>query len=231
MIENINRKLFSLPSGASVLDIGSASGQNSMDLKKLGYKVTAIEIDPELVKAFKSNPDSAGIDIHLGDATKMPFPDNSFDGAIILEVIEHIKDTEALLHEIGRVLKPGGRLCVGVPTGYTERFSWKVFPDYPKNTTHVKIFQKKQLTDILNSFGFKVRAVETKNFVPAITWFFHSIARSKSDHTGKIHNHLIIDRIVYGSFTKFSKVPVLNKTITAAGRRFDKSWYFYCEKI
>ena len=41
-------------------------------------------------------------------ATRLPFPDNSFDGLWTIWVIEHIEQPEAMLDEIRRVLKPGG---------------------------------------------------------------------------------------------------------------------------
>lgn len=42
-------------------------------------------------------------------------PDNSFDYAVTFQVIEHIKDDAAFLHEIHRVLKPGGKLFLSTP--------------------------------------------------------------------------------------------------------------------
>lgn len=49
------------------------------------------------------------------DAQAMPFGDRSFDAAICSEVLEHVPDPRAVLTEILRVLKPGGRLIGCVP--------------------------------------------------------------------------------------------------------------------
>ncbi|KAF4648791.1 Hexaprenyldihydroxybenzoate methyltransferase, mitochondrial, partial [Perkinsus olseni] len=46
----------------------------------------------------------------VGSAYEIPFPDNSFDGVIISDVLEHLLDLRAALSEIHRVLKPGGVL-------------------------------------------------------------------------------------------------------------------------
>ena len=54
-----------------------------------------------------------------GDAQSLPYPDNSFDAAYLTAVLGEVPDQELALRELGRVLKPGGRLVVG-----------EVFPDF-----------------------------------------------------------------------------------------------------
>lgn len=48
-----------------------------------------------------------------GDAQRLPYADATFDGAYLVTVLGEIPDQRAALHELGRVLKPGGRLVVG----------------------------------------------------------------------------------------------------------------------
>lgn len=231
MVINMSRTYFPKTTKMSLVDVGSALGANSIELKDMGYKVSAIEIDPNLVDQFKKNPEAKGIDIHLGDATKMPFKDNSFDRAILIEVIEHVPATDALLSEIHRVLKPGGILCIGVPTSYTEKIYWRLHPEYPTNATHVHVFNRPKLQRVLEKNGYKIKAIETKNFVPAVAWIGHAALRSKSDHTGAIHEHLWIDRWASAFFRGWSRVPILNKGYGLLNRVWGKSWYLYCEKV
>lgn len=64
-----------------------------------------------------------------GDARRLPYRDGSFDAAYLAVVLGEVPDQEAALRELGRVLKPGGRLVVGetfpdfhmVPFGALER--------------------------------------------------------------------------------------------------------------
>ena len=51
----------------------------------------------------------------FGDGQRMPFADASFDTVVALEVFEHIRDPDACLEEIERVLRPGGKILITVP--------------------------------------------------------------------------------------------------------------------
>lgn len=53
-------------------------------------------------------------DVH-GDAVQLPFPDDTFDLTLGIEVLEHLPDPAAALIEIARVTRPGGRVVLSVP--------------------------------------------------------------------------------------------------------------------
>ena len=230
MLDNIDHKFFPFGDGAKILDIGSALGDHSIALKQAGCQVSALEIDPNLVEKFKKRPEAKGIEIKQGDARKMPYEDSSFDGAILLEVIEHIPGTEQLLSEIQRVLKPGGVLCIAVPTSYTEKLYWRLHSKYASNATHFKIFSKNELRELIKAAGLEIRAIQNRNFVAAVSWTFHAALHSNSDHTGAIHEHLWVDRMLDPFFRTWSKTPVANKGLGLAKRYIGKSWYIYAQK-
>ncbi len=59
---------------------------------------------------------------------ELPFENRTFDVATIFEVLEHVADQDAVVREIGRVLKPGGLLVVSVPRKHL--FSWLDFANF-----------------------------------------------------------------------------------------------------
>lgn len=93
-----------------VLDIGCAKGNFSRLLQAKGATVAGIDISAELLK--KAAALSSKIEFKLGSMTKVPYPDNSFDAAICIEVIEHVPEVVQAIAEAARVLKPGGKLVI-----------------------------------------------------------------------------------------------------------------------
>src|SRR3546814_15333002 len=59
-----------------------------------------------------------------GDALQLPFADSTFDRIIASEVLEHVSDDQQSLHEVFRVLKPGGTLAATVPSWLPEKICW-----------------------------------------------------------------------------------------------------------
>lgn len=229
MIENIDQKILRI-NKSRILDVGAASGNNAIAMAELGAKVTAIEISDSLVAEFKKKKGSEDIEIILGDATELDLPSNEFNGAIILEVLEHVSSSLKILTSINKALVDDGILCASVPTSYTEKFYWKAFRDYPRNSTHVKIYEKSEILREIEEAGFIVLSVQNRNFEPAVSWFFHSILHSKSDHTGKILNHIWVDRHLSRFFSFLRKHRGTRKILVAAERRVGKSWYIYAKK-
>ena len=115
------RRLFSdiitsmdLPAGAAILDIGTSTGTNLRMLSNLGFRsMYGIDSSPEALRFCVKK----GIgDVLGGDATALPFADHSFDLVLATDIIEHVDDDIGALREIHRVLKPGSRLLLTVPT-------------------------------------------------------------------------------------------------------------------
>ena len=55
----------------------------------------------------------------VGNATALPFPDNTFDGALCECLLEHVTEPALVIREMLRVLKPGGEVFITVPFVYT----------------------------------------------------------------------------------------------------------------
>lgn len=98
--------------GLSGLDIGCGEGHNTRLLAQHGAKLTAIDIADIFVsfarKAEEEKP--FGINYNIDSAVELPFPDASFDFSTGFMSFMDIPETDRVLAESFRVLKPGGFL-------------------------------------------------------------------------------------------------------------------------
>lgn len=210
------------PAPARILDVGAAAGGNSVALADAGFDVTAIEIEPDLAVAASGR----GVAVCVGDGTRLPLQDGAFDGAVVVEVFEHVPDPALLVAELARVVRSRGRVCVALPTAYTERVFRRLHPRYASNAGHVRSYERAEVAGLLDRSGFDLAEVRTENLVPAISWLFHALLRSDSDQTGAILQHQWVDRVLRVVVGVWRRVPLLRRTYESLDGRVGKSWYF-----
>ncbi len=115
-------QLLDLPRGSKILDIGAGYGLFSLEMRKRGYEVISsdllIGIPIDKIKKVREifRKDAQPFLFAQADATMLPFKDDSFDGVLIADVIEHVPDEDAALGEIRRVLRKRGVLIASTPT-------------------------------------------------------------------------------------------------------------------
>ena len=97
--------LLSNQSSKKFLDIGCGSGNYTGSLATKGLDIEGIDISDEMLsKAIQKYP---SIKFSQGDAKKLPFQEDSFDGATCILATHHINDNQKLFQEVFRVLKKG----------------------------------------------------------------------------------------------------------------------------
>ena len=98
-----------------VLDIGCGDGH----FASIAYTEpidVGIDVRDEELREARRRGASVYVDLAIASATRLPFADASFATVISNCVIEHIEDNEAVLAEIGRVLRPGGTFATTLPS-------------------------------------------------------------------------------------------------------------------
>jgi ubiquinone/menaquinone biosynthesis C-methylase UbiE len=100
--------------GRKILDCGCGAGEYLLALEAAGAEVWGVEQDREKVAIFTSRCPASG-KISVGDLECLNYQSESFDAALLNEVLEHVTAEGVALGEIHRVLKKGGLLFVFSP--------------------------------------------------------------------------------------------------------------------
>ncbi len=112
MVEPLEREF---RDGAHLLEIGVGTGRIGMPVVARGVQLTGVDIDPEMMSAFRSKYAGVSRRVSLveADAQDLPFHDASFSGVIAVHIWHLIPDLTRALDEAVRVIKPGGFLFEG----------------------------------------------------------------------------------------------------------------------
>jgi SAM-dependent methyltransferase len=108
-----------MPLDGRVLDFGCGVGRMSNALAEQGLQVVGVDIAASMVKrADQLNAHRDGLSFVAYDGGRLPFPDNSFDAAATLIVLQHCRPRVqvAALMELQRVVRPGGVFVFQVPS-------------------------------------------------------------------------------------------------------------------
>lgn len=96
-----------------VADLGCGTGDAAERLAPLVREVVAVDREPAMLEALARRlGDRSNIRVVEGDLHALPLEDASLDAAVIMLVLHHLGDPVAVLGEVARVLRPGGRLLV-----------------------------------------------------------------------------------------------------------------------
>ncbi|MDH3958711.1 MAG: ubiquinone/menaquinone biosynthesis methyltransferase, partial [Actinomycetota bacterium] len=96
--------------GQRVLDLAAGTGTSSLPFQNAG--ATVVSSDFSLGMLEQGRQRYPGLPFVAGDATALPFADDSFDAVTISFGLRNVVDVPAALAEMNRVTRPGGRLVV-----------------------------------------------------------------------------------------------------------------------
>jgi ubiquinone/menaquinone biosynthesis C-methylase UbiE len=132
--------------GKDIVDIGCGTGEGAYIFPKAA---TLTGIDPS-EQALCYIPQPAYTTLTQGSAEQLPYADSSFDVALLIDVLEHVKDDTRALKEAYRVLRPNGSLLITVPA-----YEW-LWSDHDRAVWHQRRYVRSELTAQLKKAGFQV---------------------------------------------------------------------------
>ena len=151
------------PDGKVIGTIGCGRAATEAQLIREGREVHGVDVSAEAMEVASTRLTTARV-IDPGD--EMPFEENSLDGLILADVLEHMPLAWDRLKNLVRAVKPGGWVVISVPNNrYVEALVPLLFkgdwPEYPMgifDETHVQVLTHKRLDRWCRDAGLKKEA-------------------------------------------------------------------------
>jgi SAM-dependent methyltransferase len=219
-----------------VLDVGCGAGRHAFEAFRRGGRVVAFDADAGELEAVGGmlaamreagqDPPGASARVVRGDATAMPFADGAFDRVIAAEVLEHIPGDQRALHEIARVLRPGGVAAVTVPAWLPERICWTLSDDYHNVPGgHVRIYTRPELEVKLRAAGLDIGGHHHAHGLHTPYWWLKcAVGVHDDDHplASAYHRLLVWDIVKRPKLTRLAERalnPVIGKSLVIYARK------------
>ena len=107
-------KTMALPSGSTILEFGPGWGNTTIALARMGYHVTAIDIDPTFVDLIAERARLLGLDVdaRVGEFLDPCEGDRRYDAVVFYECFHHCSDHVALLRHLHALVNEGGTVVL-----------------------------------------------------------------------------------------------------------------------
>lgn len=100
--------------GAKTIDVGCGSGYSTYKLHESGFSVEGIDISTEMITLAKERLQGKNIPVSQGDVNDIRADDESYEGALAINVLEWVSNPSKSVKELHRVLRKEGLLCAAV---------------------------------------------------------------------------------------------------------------------
>jgi len=156
-VANSHALLAMVPPGGRLLDVGCACGFLLVAGRERGFEVEGVELSRW---ASEYGRNQLGLDIRRGELCELRLPAERYDVVTMVDVIEHLIDPRAVVAEVRRLLRPGGRVVLLTPDlgSLVARLTGPRW--YGLLDDHYFYFSRDTLRRFLESEGFEVERFE-----------------------------------------------------------------------
>ena len=156
----------------------------------------------------------------VGNINDIPIQSASLDAVMCSEVLEHVDSPEESIHELVRVLKPGGVMALSVPRYLPELICWKLSKEYSQTPGgHVRIFRHRQLKDLAVNAGLEYQSFHWAHGLHSPYWWLQCMfwkTKETSYIVNLYHKLLVWDLMKKPLLTKIFEAilqPLIGKSL------------------
>jgi 2-polyprenyl-3-methyl-5-hydroxy-6-metoxy-1,4-benzoquinol methylase len=209
-----------------VLEIGCGLGLHSQLIAQAGAKLTSIDLTPRAASLTRKRMALKGIDsdVRVMDAEAMEFEDNEFDFIWSWGVIHHSAQTERIVSEVFRVLRPGGEFRSMV---YHKR-SINALGMMTKGFLTGKFFKGMSLQDVFSHYsdGYIARFYTVGEFERMLTSNGFAVESTRivgqKSELFPVPGYGVLGRV------KYAVVPLIPNSMAEAALSFVGGFLFVC---
>ncbi len=130
-------------------DLGSGTGQLAAAIAPFVARVIAVDRSGDMLQTARRRlRESPNVEIRRGDLEALPIDDGALDAATLILVLHHVPDPAAVLSDVARVVKPGGRVLIADMLPHDRE-------EYRQQMGHVWLgFADDQMRRLLTAAGF-----------------------------------------------------------------------------
>ena len=166
--------------GKKVLDVGCGDGTFALQAADLGAEVHAVDASSRNIIAARHNATMRGrhVACQAAKAQALPFSNGAFDVVVAVTVLCFMADAESALHEMARVIRPGGRLVIGELGRWSLWAMQRRLRGYLGSTIWRRTFFRTpaELHRLADGVGLKVNAIRGAVYYPPIGFVAHFMA-------------------------------------------------------
>jgi SAM-dependent methyltransferase len=135
------------------LEAACGPGIVSRRFARFAGSVYGVDVTAAMIATARREAEAAGIDnatFEVADATSIPAPDSSYDGAVTRFSLHHIPVPSRLLRELARVVRPGGTIAVldHLADDEAEARSWAQEIERIRDPSHWACLSQERLRDL-----------------------------------------------------------------------------------
>ena len=154
--------------GRKTLDVGCGPGIVAEVLARRGGQVAGIDVTPEMIRQAQTRCKEKGLsdaEFIVAPAERMPFPAGHFDAVVSRLTLHHVADPVAVVAEMARVLKSGGRMVLAdvVSSEDVEESRLHNAIEVVRDPSHTRMLPLSELLSTAQSMG--LRLIDRRDWV------------------------------------------------------------------